>query len=62
LLYTLLACDTGPLTRPLTAAKTISHNLHRTFRQRIQKRLPVLLRQDPVIQHHHDAGVCLRAD
>ncbi len=33
------------------------HNLHRTLRNRAQKRVPVTLRQNPVIQHHNDSGV-----
>src|SRR6267142_2823543 len=42
--------------------KEISNNLHRTFRQRIEKGLAVLLRQNPVVQNHDDARVRLRAD
>ena len=39
-----------------------SHNFHRTFRQGVEKRLAVLLGQNAVVQHHHDAGVGLGAD
>ena len=34
-----------------------SNNFHRTFRQRVEKGLAVLLRQHAIIQHHDDAGV-----
>jgi hypothetical protein len=41
---------------------SLSNNLDRTFRQGVEKGLPVLLRQNPVVQNHDDAGVGLGAD
>jgi hypothetical protein len=42
--------------------KSASNNFHRTFRQGIEKGLAVLLRQNPVVQNHDDAGVGLGPD
>src|SRR5213078_1811192 len=38
------------------------HDFHRALWQRVEKRLAIALREDPVVQHDHDAAVRLRAD
>jgi hypothetical protein len=40
---------------------TVLNNLHRTFRQGVEKGLAVSLRQNPVVQNHDGAGDALPA-
>src|SRR3569833_646971 len=39
-----------------------SHHFHRAFRQRVEKRLAVLLGEHAIVEHDNDAGVGFGAD